>query len=171
MAMLAFSVGTFSTGTGIADGSVLTSGSYLAIIGGAAVSQIFLDEVYMGGQAGSSAPVFMLLRRDSTNGATPTALVSPNTFGPLNPLSNALTTGPVAFIAATTQPTPSVSLVFAKKNFSFNAFGGIVRANYANTADRFGITGTATSTAEMSLSAFSGSTSASLGAHMLVELM
>lgn len=171
MAMFMFGVGTFTTGTGVADATPLTSGAYMAIVGTNAVQMSFVDEVYLGGQAGSSAPVIMLLARDSTNGATPTTLVTPNSFGVLNPLSSALTNIPTAFVAATTQPSRATSVTLGKKNFSFNAFGGIVRANYANTADRFGITGTATSVAELSLSAFSGSTSAAVGGHILLETM
>jgi len=170
MANWTFGVGVITTGTGIADATQLTSGAYMAIIGGGATSFIYVDEIYLGGQATSSAPVIMLLARDSTNGATPTTLVTPNSFGPLNPLSSALSAPPVAFVAATTQPSRATSVSLGKKNFSFNAFGGVVRVNYANTLDRFATTGATASTGEFSISAFTGSTSAPIGGHCIVDV-
>jgi hypothetical protein len=47
-----------------------------------------------------------------------------------------------------------------------------VRANYANTSDRFGILGSAASLGELSLSSFTGSTAAAaMGAHIIYETM
>jgi hypothetical protein len=57
-----------------------------------------------------------------------------------------------------------------KKNFSFNLNGGIVRCNYANTSDRFGILGNTASLGELSLSAFTGTTSGALGGHLIIEV-
>lgn len=172
MANWMFGVGTFTPGAGTADATTLTTGTYMAIVGGGATSFIYVDEVYLGGQAASTAPLIMLLARDSTNGATPTTLVTPNSFGALNPLSSALSAVPVAFVAATTQPSRATSVTLGKKNFTFNAFGGIVRANYANTNDRFATTGATASTGEMSLSSFTGSTAgAAVGGHILIEIM
>jgi len=171
MSVYMFQVGSINPGTGVADGSVLTSGTYLAIVGGTTTQLSFVEEIYMGGQAASTAPMIMLLARDSSAGATPTALVNTtsNSNGPVHPSAGVLTTPPIGFIAATTQPTRSNVVTLGKKNFTFNAFGGIVRANYANTQDRFGILGNAASLGEMSLSSYTGSTSASIGAHILYE--
>jgi hypothetical protein len=173
MSCFAFAVGTITPGAGTADGSVLTTGTYMALVGGSANQMSFVDEVYMGGQAASTAPLIMLLRHDSTLGATPTTLVTPNSNGPTNINAGVLTNPAVGFVAATTQPTPSNSITVAKKNFTFNAFGGIVRANYANTQDRYAIFGNATTTnSELSLSSFTGSTAgAAVGAHIIYETL
>lgn len=171
MSTFMFAVGTFTTGTGTADAANLTSGAFMALQGGTSTQMSFIDEVYLGGQAGSSAPVIMLLGHDSTVGATITALSTPNSNGPLHPSAGVLTAPPIGFIASTTLPQRSNSVSLGKKNFSFNAFGGIVRANYANTADRFGILGNTASLGEASLSAFTGSTSAAVGGHLIYETM
>jgi len=173
MSAFAFAVGTITPGAGTADNTQLTTGTYMGIVGGSALQTNFVDEVYMGGQAASTAPLIMLLGHDSTLGATPTALSTPNSFGPTNINAGVLTAPAVGFVACTTQPSRSNSITVAKKNFTFNAFGGIVRANYANTSDRFCIFAAATTTSsELSLSSFTGSTAAAaIGAHILIETM
>jgi len=172
MTTYVFEVGTITPGAGTADGSTLTNNTFMAIVGANTTQVNFVEEVYMGGQAASTAVLIMLLGRDSTIGSTPTTLVTPNTQGPGNPSSAAATAS--AFIAATGNPQRSNSITNAKKNFTFNAFGGIVRANYANTQDRFGILGNAAAApgGEMSLSSFTGSgAGAAIGAHIIYETM
>lgn len=172
MSCYAFAVGTITPGAGTADGSSLTTLTYMALQGGTGTQVNFIDEIYMGGQAASTAPLIMLLGRDSTVVATPTALSTPNTNGPANPSAGVLTAPAVGAITGATQAIRSNSVSLAKKNFTFNAFGGIVRANYANTSDRFGILGNTASLGEASLSSFTGSTAgAAIGAHIIYETM
>jgi hypothetical protein len=172
MSTYAFAVGAITPGAGTADGSSLTTLTYMALQGGTATQMNSVDEIYMGGQAASTAPLIMLLGRDSTVMATPTALSTPNTNGPTFASAAVITAPAVAGITAATQSIRSNSIAFAKKNFTFNAFGGIVRANYANTQDRFNILGNTASLGEMSLSSFTGSTaSAAIGAHIIYETL
>lgn len=172
MSVFSFQVGTITPGAGTADATNLTASTYMEILGGTATQASFVDEVYMGGQAASTAPLIMLLAHDSTIITTPTALATPNSFGTNNPSGGVLTSTPVAAITGTGQAQRSNSVTTAKKNFTFNAFGGIVRANYANTSDRFGIIGNTASLGAMSLSSFTGSTAAAaIGAHILIEVM
>ena len=172
MTCFAFAVGTITPGAGTADNSSLTASTYMALAGGTTTQMSFIDEIYMGGQAASTAPLIMLLGHDSTVVATPTALATPNSNGLLHPSGAVITTPAVGAITGGTQAIRSNSVTLAKKNFTFNAFGGIVRANYANTQDRFGILGSAASLGEVSLSSFTGSTAASaIGAHILYETM
>jgi hypothetical protein len=173
MSVYTFAVGTITPGAGTADNSSLTTATYMVIQGGTGTQQSFVDEVYMGGQAASTAPLIMLLGRDSTVTVGGSALATPNTNGPDHPSAGVLTAPAVAFVAAaTTQPIRSNSVAFSKKNFTFNAFGGIVRANYANTQDRFGILGNTASLGELSLSSFTGSTASSaMGAHIMYETL
>ena len=166
-----FAVGTFSTGTGTASGSNLTNGSYMALLGGTNVQANFVEEVYIGGQATSSAPMIMLLGRDSTVMGGAAALASPNSNGLTNPSGAVVTTIAVAAISATTVAVRSSAIALSLKNFSFNGFGGIVKASYQNTNDRFGILGNTASLGELSLSAFTGSTSGAVGAHIIYETM
>lgn len=167
-----FEVGTFTTGTGTADNSALTGSGYMALQGGTSTQANFVDEVYIGGQATASAPAIMLLGRDSTVVSGGAALVSPNGNGLTNPSGGVLTAPAVGFIHGTgAQAVRSNSVSLAKKNFTFNSFGGIVKASYQNTQDRFGILGNTASLGELSLSAFTGTTSSSVGAHIIYETM
>lgn len=170
MPMYVFAVGTITPGAGTADNASLTASTYMAINGGTSTQVSFLDEVYMGGQATATAPMIMLLGRDSTVVGTPTALATPNTFGLLDPSGGVLTNTPVAAITGSVQAIRSNSVTLAKKNFTFNAYGGMCARNYANTNDRFGILGNTASLGEMSLSSFTGTTAAqAIGAHLIIE--
>jgi hypothetical protein len=172
MSTFTFAVGTITPGVGTADAASLTTLTYMALQGGTGTQMNFVEEIYMGGQAASSAPLIMLLGRDSTVVATPTALATPNSNGPTHPSAGVLTAPAVGAITGATQAIRSNSVSLAKKNFTFNAFGGIVRANYANTQDRFGILGNTASLGELSLSSFTGSTAASaIGAHIIYETL
>lgn len=172
MSTFTFGFGAITSGTGTADNASLNGTGYAAILGGTTTQAVFVEEVYLGGQAASTAPHIMMLRRSSTIAGTPTALSanSGNSFGLNNASGGVLTSTPTAFIASTTGPTPSGTTTLGRKVFSYNAFGGIVRANYANTQDRFGIIGNTASMGEMSLSAFTGTTSAAFGGHIIVEV-
>lgn len=172
MSVFAFTVGTITPGAGTADTVALTASTYMALAGGTTVQMSFIDEVYMGGQAASTAPLIMLLAHNTTVVATPTALSSPNSNGPLHPSAGVLTAPAVGAITGGTQAQRAATVTVAKKNFTFNAFGGIVRANYANSQDRFGILGSAQPLGECSLSSFTGSTAAAaIGAHLIYETM
>lgn len=172
MSTFTFAVGTITPGAGTADNASLTTLTYMALQGGTSTQMNFTDEIYMGGQAASTAPLIMLYGRDSTVVGTPTALATPNSNGPTHPSAGVLTAPAVGAITGGTQAVRSNSVSLGKKNFTFNAFGGIVRANYANTQDRFGILGNTASLGELSLSSFTGSTAASaIGAHIVYETL
>jgi hypothetical protein len=102
---------------------------------------------------------------------TPLALAAPNVNGPTGPSAGVLGSPAIGALAGSTQSVRSNSTTLAKKNFTFNSFGGIVKASYQNTQDRFGILGNTASLGELSLSAFSGTTSSAVGAHILYETM
>lgn len=170
MSTYMFAVGTITPGAGTADASGLTASTYMALQGGTSTQLNYIDEIYMGGQAASTAPLIMLLGRDSTVVGTPTALSTPNSNGPTGPSAGVLTAPAVGAITGGVQAQRATSVSLGKMNFTFNAFGGIVRANYANTQDRFGILGNTASLGEASLSSFTGSTAgAAIGAHILYE--
>lgn len=172
MSIFMFAVGTITPGAGTADASALTASTYMALQGGTSTQMNFIDEIYMGGQAASTAPIIMLFGRDSTVVGTPTALSTPNSNGPTHPSAGVLTAPAVGAITGGTQAQRSNSVSLGKKNFTFNAYGGMVRVNYANTQDRFGILGNTASLGEVSLSSFTGSTAgAAIGAHLLYETL
>jgi hypothetical protein len=171
MSVYMFNVGTWTTGTGIADATNLVTLQYMALQGGTSTQVNMVEEIYMGGQATASAPVIMLFARDSTVVGTPTTIVTPNSNGPVNASAGVLTAPAIGAVTGGTQPQRATSVTLGKKNFTFNLFGGIVKASYQNTADRFGILGNTASLGEVSLSAFTGSTSGLVGSHILYETM
>lgn len=98
-----------------------------------------------------------------------TALSSPNTSGPMSPLTAALAAPVVGFIACgVTQPIRSNAVTVAKMVFCFNYFGGVVRW-YSGPGQEWSQYGTATSIGESSLSAFTGGGGGLMGAHISFE--
>lgn len=167
MAKFSFQVGTW-TPTAVADAANFTDGGYVALIGGSSTQLTRILEVYMGGQATSSSPCIMTLARDSTAGATITALASPNSCGPLHPSTAALAAPVVGFVASTTKPQRSNSTSLGRLNLSFNAFGGVVRW-VAPPGSEMVMLGNAASLGELSLSAFTGGTPGLMGSHIIFE--
>lgn len=167
MANWSFTVGTW-TPVAVADATNFTDGGYMALQGGSSTQRVKIKEVYMGGQAAASAPCIMVLGRDSTVGATLTALASPNSAGPLDPNTAALAAPTAGFIASTTKPQRSNSTTVAKMNLSYNAFGGVVRYHFQD-GEEFTLLGNTASLGEISLSAFTGGTPGLTGAHFIYE--
>lgn len=125
MSKRAFSAGTW-TPTATNDTTNLADNTHMSLNAGASQA-LYVVEIFMGGQAAASAINNMMFARNSTVGATLTALASPNTDGPLNTQAAAVTTVPGAFVAATTKPQRSSVATLARLNLGFNSFGGIVR--------------------------------------------
>jgi len=155
------------TPTATADTTNFVDATYpFAIQGGTATMRVAVSEVYLGGQAGASAPTIILLGRDSTIGATLSAGAN-MTDAALDPAHGALGTPAVVFNTATTKPQRSATLG-QLLNLSFNAFGGIVRWVAPPGSEVF-LVGNTASLGELSLSAFTGGTPGLLGAHMIYE--
>lgn len=169
MSIFAFTVGTF-TPVPVADATNVTDAGFMALIGGSTTQRVKIKELFMGGQAGVSSPMIMLLARDSIVQVGASALVSPNSAAPIDPSTAALAAPPIAFIAAaTTKPQRSNSLTISKLgNFSFNAFGGLIRKEWA-PGEEPQLLGNTASLGEISLSAFTGGTPGAIGAHLVYE--
>ncbi len=166
MANWTFKVSSF-TPTAVADATNFTDAGYLGLMGGSTTQRLKIKEIYMGGQEPStSSPCYMLFSRDSTVQATPTALSTGNSNAAQDPATAALAAPPVAFVASTTKPQRSATLSLA--NLSFNALGGIVRYRLP-VGDEFIVLGNTASFGEVSLSAYTVSTVALMGAHIMYE--
>jgi hypothetical protein len=148
-----FQQSTF-TPTQQADG-VLT-GSWMAIKAGSATDILKIGKVICSGQASTSAVNALCLARSSTLAITPTALALPNTDGPANIAATAVTTAPVAFVAAGTAPNRSPAVTIARLNFVFNAFGGIAvwQTNPGSEEEWVSVGVATTSNSESVLSAY-----------------
>jgi len=165
MAKWATGLTTF-TPTATADTTNLVDATYFTVIqGGSSTQKINILEVFMGGQAGSSAPTFMLLSRDSTVAAT-VSLGTGQTNAALDHATAALAAAQVVGNTATTKPQRSSTLHLL--NLSFNAFGGLVRW-LAAPGEEISVFGNTASLGEVSLSAFTGGTPGLMGGHIIYE--
>jgi hypothetical protein len=168
MSRRTFGVPTF-TATATADhATTLANGTYLGLSAGGAANRCEITEIYMGGQSAASNVNIMMLARHNTISITPTALVAPNSDGPNDGLTQAVTTPSLGFVAATTPPTRSAGTNTARLNLTYNSFGGIVRWT-ANKGEGWAITGVTTLVSESSLSAFTGGGGGVMGAHIIYE--
>jgi hypothetical protein len=167
MARRSFKLSTW-TPTAVLDSATFTANGFMAIQGGSATQRIDVWEIFMGGQATSSAPSIMLVSRDSTVGASGlTALTTGQSDAPLDPATAALAAAPAAFTAAGTEPQRSATAGLL--NLSFNAFGGIVRWAAPDEHGVLRMLGNVASFGEISLSAYSGGTVGLMGSHIIYE--
>src|SRR3990167_1701015 len=166
MAKWVFKVSTF-TPVAVADTANFTDEGYMGLMGGSATQRIDISDVYLGGQATSSAPTLMILGRDSTVQATPTALSTGNSNAALDPATAALAAPQIAVAGSTTKPQRSATL--AGLNLSYNAFGGIVRLQLPPGSEFKMLGNTAALLGEVSLSAYTGGTPGLTGAHIIYE--
>jgi hypothetical protein len=157
---------TTMTPTATADTTALADTTYPGLVqGGSATQRVNIIEVMCTGQAGSSAPTFMLLARDSTVAAT-NSLGAGQNDTPMDAATAALAAPPLTGNTNTTKPQRSSSAHLL--NLSFNAFGGLVRW-LAAPGEEISIVGNTASLGEVSLSAFTGGTPGLMGAHIVYE--
>lgn len=156
------------TPTATADNSALANATYQSMEAGSATQQVDVLEIYLGGQATSSAVNIMMFARNLTAATTPTALAAPNGDGPMSTGTAALAAPTVTYTAAGTGPTRTNTALTARLNLSFNAFGGIVRW-LAAPGEEWQIIGTTVSVAPSSLSAFTGGSVGLMGSHIVYE--
>jgi hypothetical protein len=154
------------TPVAVLDAADFTNSGYMGLMGGSTTQRIDIFEVYMGGLATASAPTPMVLGRDSTVQATPTALTTAESNGAMDPATAALAAPQVAFVASTTKPQRSASL--AKIAMGFNAFGGTARW-VAGPGGELKILGNTASLGEVSLSCYTGGTPGLMNASIMYE--
>jgi hypothetical protein len=166
MARRSFAVESW-TPTAVLDAANMTNSGFMAIQGGSSTQRLDIWEIFMGGAATTSAPTLMILGRDSTVGATITALTTAQSDGPLDPATAALAAPPKSFVAATTVPQRDATA--GRLTFPFNANGGVVRWYAGDEHGVFRMLGNTASFGETSLSAYSGGTPGLMAAHILYE--
>ena len=152
----------------VADATAMVNQQFMAWTGATAIQRTFFYEIYFAGQAAAAANCILCFGRDSTIGATPTitgsffdAVLDPAAAAAAlcTPYNNFVTTGPQrsATLGHLLQP-------------DFNAFGGICRLQY----DQIGapqMVGNTASLGDMSLSAFTGSNTATISGQIIYETM
>lgn len=166
MASRIFSSGSF-TPAGVADNANFTDNGYMALQGANSTQTVKIEEIVGGGQAGSSSvPTAIVLARDSTLGATLTALSGNDKDAALHPATAALAAPVLTFVASTTKPKRSTTL--GLQTFSFNPFGGRFQYQAAPGKEPV-IVGNGTTFGEMSLSALNVGTPGLMAAHIQYE--
>jgi hypothetical protein len=140
------------TPTTVSNATNFTDGGHWTIQGGTATQRFDVYEIYLVGQSTAAGSMNSIVwTRDSTVGATLTALSSLQSQGSLDPASVAPTSAPIAFSAATTKPQRSVSA--AKLVLGFNPFGGVARWWVpAGSGAEFKLLGNTASNGEASIS-------------------
>jgi len=165
-----FQQSTF-TPTQQADG--ILTGSWMAIKPGSASDIMKIGKIVLGGQASTSAINAMCMARSSALAVTPTALALPNSDGPANTNATAVTTAPVAFVAAATAPNRSPAVTVARLNLVFNAFGGILtwQTNPGSEEEWTSVGNATTSQSESVLSAYNVGTPGAMSGEFFYEIL
>lgn len=165
MAKRSFALSSW-TPVAVADTTNFTDNGYQALQGGSSTQVTYISEVYMGGLATASAPTYMTLSRDTTVGATLTALTTGQSDAPLNAATAALAAPVNPFTASTTKPQRSATAHLLQ--LGINAFGSIVRW-VAYPGEEIGMTGNTQPLGEVSLSAYTGGTPGLMNSHIIYE--
>jgi hypothetical protein len=167
MAIRTFAVASFTT-EAVADTTNMTNNKYLGLKGGSSTQRTKIKEVYAAGlEASTSSPQILLLALDSTVCVTPTALTTGQSDAPEDPATAALAAPVVSFTAASTAPQRAKTYL---QDCSFNALGGLVRVRFP-FGEEPSILGNAANGGECSLSGFTGTTPASISAHLKYETL
>jgi hypothetical protein len=152
-----------TAGLGSADAATITTSFFYASTSAATMSAR-INEVQAGGEATAGSVQVLVLARDSTNAATPTAGAARLV------LADVMATAPATVVTfgqtATTLPTRSANHLL---QHSFNAYGGLVRWQARQGEEITFATATAGSS-EVSYSAYTGSTATgTISSHMIFE--
>lgn len=113
---------TLWTPAATAEGAIFTANNHHSLRTTAATNAAKINEIMIGGGATAATVNDVGLRRMTTNAVTPTARVPV----PTNPYSAAAVFS--GYITASTQPTgAAVATLQHVLNFTYNAFGGVIR--------------------------------------------
>lgn len=166
-----FQVNSF-TPTAQADG-VLAAGTYAALKPGSSTDIMKISKMFLQGQASSSAVTATMLARSSTLGITPTALALPNTDGPVSPNATPVTTVPVPYVAAATNPNRSSPVGVARLALNFNAYGGIIiwQTNPGTDEEWFMIGNSTVNNSEVNLSSANVGSAGQISADFFYEVL
>lgn len=168
MAKRSFAVRTLQP-TPTADAATpLADDTYFGVIqGGSATQRNVISEIMLGGQAGASAPMFIVLGQNSV--AATAILIG---IGELAALDSATAdlTAPADVGLVTTIPPQRSATTGHILQLSFNGFGGIVRW-LAAPGEEIGMVGLTAAIGSISLSAFTGGTAGLMSSHMIFETL
>jgi hypothetical protein len=157
--------------TAQAYNTLLTNGTHMTLLGASATQMTDLLEVLVTGRdTASTVTGFQICRSMGTVAATPTALATPNSDGPMTPATAALAAPVVTAVAFTTAPRASGTVTDATLNLGINTWGGAIRWN-ASPTQQWQMLGNATGFGCSILfnSSASGGANANANAHIMYE--
>ena len=156
------------TTSAFGDTSNMTNGAYPTVIqGGSGSQRINVLEVMLGGQSSStSQPQIIILSRDSTVAVTLGATTTVDSAHSASTV--ALAAAPLTGNTFTTLPQRLAGTGGHILVFSFNAYGGASRW-LAKDWEEVDLIGNTANLGELSLSAFTGTTSGAIGGHVVYE--
>ena len=167
MSIRTFAVAGFTT-EAVADTTNQTDSKHMNLKGGSGTQYTRIKEVYVGGlEASTSSPQKMLLARDTTVGASLTALTTGESDEWDDPNSADLAAPVLTFTASTTKCQRGKRYL---ANFAFNALGGLARIRFP-FGEEPAILGNTQPLGEVSLSGFTGTTAGAIGAHIKYETL
>lgn len=155
------------TPTAVADTTNIVDGAHHTIQGGTSTCRYELREVYLGGQAGASAPTFMVVGRTSQVGS---GSLTAARLAAIDPSTADLATQAKPYTAAATNKPQRSATLGMLLALSFNAFGGIVRW-YCGPDEIVSLLGNTASLGELSLNAFTGGTVGAMMSGIVFETL
>jgi len=167
MGKRSFSVAV-STPTATADAVNLANNTHNGVMQsdtGETLQKHIISEIYLGGQAGASAPTIMVAARNSL-AATVIVVGTEGRDAFLDSQATPIATPVKVGRSSTVLAQRSATLHLLQ--LSFNAFGGIVRW-LAAPGEELSIVGLAVNTGSFSLSAYTGGTPGPLSSHIIYE--
>lgn len=168
MAIRTFAVAGFTT-EAVADTANMANSKYMALKGGSSTQRTKIKEVYAAGlEASTSSPQKLLLAFDSTVATNLTALTTGESDTEDDPATAALAAPVVSFTAQGTTAPQRAKKYLA--NLAFNAIGGLTRVRFP-FGEEPSMLGNAANAGEVSLSGFTGTTPAAIGAHIKYETL
>lgn len=167
MAVRTFAVASFTT-EAVADTANQTDSKHMNLKGGSSTQETKILEVQAGGlEPSTSSPQKLLLARDTTVGATLTALTTGESDEPDHAATAALAAPVLSFTASTTKCQRGKQYL---ANLPFNALGGVIRIKFPFGQEPT-IVGNTQPLGEVSLSGFTGTTAGVIGAHIKYETL
>jgi len=158
---------TWTTGSGVADTTDFATGNHHSIQGGSSTQRGEMREIFLSGQAAASAPQYAVFGRNSQ--VATGSLTAPR-LAAIDPATAALAAPPLPFTHSATNKSQRSATLGMLLALGFNAFGGIVR--WVNGPDEIiSYLGNTASFGELSLSFFTGNTSAAVQSGIVFETL
>lgn len=155
------------TPTATADTTNLADNTHHTIQGGSTTQYAEMEEIQVSGQAGASAPTFLVFGRNSQVGS---GTLTAARLAAHHPSTAALAAPPLPYVAAATNKPQRSSTLGMLLNCGINAFGGIMNWK-RSPGENIGYLGNTASLGELTLSAFTGGTVGAISSGLVFDTL